>query len=121
MNLTPLRNMLGRWRNPGDVTQVSQLTTDPTIWTRTSEYVSNLDYLRMRDLTVSYKVDVPENSLINGLDLYVKLTNFLTWTNAQPWMYDPENIVSSGNLNLMDKWKQIPQAKTVNIGVNLKF
>lgn len=113
--------MLGRWRNPGDVTQVSQLTTDPTIWTRTSEYVSNLDYLRMRDLTVSYKVDVPENSLINGLDLYVKLTNFLTWTNAQPWMYDPENIVGSGNLNLMDKWKQIPQAKTVNIGVNLKF
>jgi hypothetical protein len=75
----------------------------------------------MRDLTVSYKVDVPENSLINGLDLYVKLTNFLTWTNAQPWMYDPENIVGSGNLNLMDKWKQIPQAKTVNIGVNLKF
>jgi hypothetical protein len=36
-------------------------------------------------------------------------------------MYDPENIVGSGNLNLMDKWKQIPQAKTVNIGVNLKF
>lgn len=121
MNLTPLRSLLGRWRNPGDVTQISQLTTEPTIWTRTSEYVSNLDYLRMRDLTVSYKVDVPENSFINGLDLYLKLTNFLTWTNAQPWMYDPENLVAGGNLNLMDKWKQIPQAKTMNIGVNLKF
>jgi hypothetical protein len=53
--------------------------------------------------------------------LYAKFTNFLTITNAQPWMYDPENYVRDGNLNLLDKWKQVPQAKTVNVGVNLKF
>jgi len=121
MNLTPLRNRLGRWRNPGDVTNVARLSTDPTIWTRTTEYVSDVDYLRMRDLTIGYRFDLEANSFIRGLELYAKFTNFLTITNAQPWMYDPENYVQSGNLNLLDKWKQVPQAKTVNVGVNLKF
>ena len=121
MNLTPLRNRLGRWRNPGDVTNVARLSTDPTIWTRTTEYVSDVDYLRMRDLTIGYRFDLEANSFIRGLELYAKFTNFLTITNAQPWMYDPENYVRDGNLNLLDKWKQVPQAKTVNVGVNLKF
>jgi hypothetical protein len=121
MDLTPLRNRLGRWRNPGDVTNVARLSTDPTIWTRTTEYVSDVDYLRMRDLTIGYRFDLEANSFIRGLELYAKFTNFLTITNAQPWMYDPENYVQSGNLNLLDKWKQVPQAKTVNVGVNLKF
>ena len=113
--------MLGRWRNPGDVTNIGQLTTDPTQWSRTTQYVSDVDYLRLRDFTFNYSFDIPEGSPIKGLDLYTKLTNFLTWTNAQPWMYDPENHVRGGNTNLMDKWKQVPQAKTVNIGLNLKF
>ena len=121
MNLTPLRHMLGRWRSPGDVTNIGQLTTDPTIWSRTTQYVSDVDYLRLRDFTFTYSFDIPEGSPIKGLDLYTKLTNFFTLTNAQPWMYDPENHVRGGNTNLMDKWKQVPQAKTVNIGLNLKF
>jgi hypothetical protein len=83
--------------------------------------VSDVDYLRLRDFTFTYSFDIPEGSPIKGLDLYTKLTNFLTWTNAQPWMYDPENHVRGGNTSLMDKWKQVPQAKTVNIGLNLKF
>tara|TARA_X000000950_G_scaffold177507_1_gene215399 strand:+ start:399 stop:3416 length:3018 start_codon:yes stop_codon:yes gene_type:complete len=119
--MTPLRHILGRWRSPGDVTNIAQVNLEPTLWSRTSEYVSDLDYLRMRDFTFTYSFNLPENSSIKGLDVYTKLTNFLTWTNAQPWMFDPENYVRGGNLNLMDKWRQVPQAKTVNIGVNLKF
>ena len=113
--------MLGRWRSPGDVTTIAQVNNEPTIWSRTSEYVSDVDFLRMRDFTFTYSFDLPANSSIKGLDLYTKLTNFLTWTNAQPWMFDPENYIRGGNLNLMDKWRQVPQAKTVNIGINLKF
>ena len=119
--ITPLRHMLGRWRSPGDVTTIAQVNNEPTLWGRTSEYVSDIDFLRMRDFTFTYSFEIPSNSSIKGLDLYTKLTNFLTWTNAQPWMFDPENYVRGGNLNLMDKWRQVPQAKTVNIGVNLKF
>tara|TARA_X000000950_G_C13799118_1_gene612749 strand:+ start:40 stop:264 length:225 start_codon:yes stop_codon:yes gene_type:complete len=74
----------------------------------------------MRDLTIGYRFDLNSNTL-RGLDVYLKLTNYLTFTNAQPWMYDPENIPSAGNTNIMDYWKQKPQAKSINVGVNFKF
>jgi len=121
MNITPLRSQLGRWRNPGDVVRVAQVTTAPTIWGRTTEYAADIDYLRMRDLTIAYRFDLEKDSFLKGVDLYAKFTNFLTFTNAPPSMYDPENYVRGGNLNLMDKWKQVPQAKTVNLGINIKL
>ncbi|MEC8367704.1 MAG: SusC/RagA family TonB-linked outer membrane protein [Bacteroidota bacterium] len=121
MNITPLRSQLGRWRNPGDVVRVAQVTTAPTIWGRTTEYAADIDYLRMRDLTIAYRFDLEKDSFLKGIDLYAKFTNFLTFTNAPPSMYDPENYVRGGNLNLMDKWKQVPQAKTVNLGINIKL
>jgi hypothetical protein len=121
MNITPLRSQLGRWRNPGDITRVAQLTTAPTTWGRTSEYAEEIDYLRMRDLTIAYRFNIDGSTLLKSVDLYAKFTNFLTFTNAPGAMYDPENYVRSGNLNLMDKWKQVPQAKTVNLGINIKL
>ena len=121
MNITPLRSQLGRWRNPGDITRVAQVTTAPTTWGRTSEYVAEIDYLRMRDLTIAYRFNIDGSTLLKSVDLYAKLTNFLTFTNAPGAMYDPENYVRGGNLNLMDKWKQVPQAKTVNLGINIKL
>ena len=121
MNITPLRSQLGRWRNPGDITRVAQVTTAPITYGRTSEYVSEIDYLRMRDLTIAYRFNIDGSALLKSVDLYAKFTNFLTFTNAPGSMYDPENYVRGGNLNLMDKWKQVPQAKTVNLGINIKF
>ena len=121
MNITPLRSQLGRWRNPGDIVRVAQVTTDPTIWGRTSEYVAEIDYLRMRDLTIAYRFNIQDSSLVKSVDLFAKFTNFLTFTNAPGSMYDPENYVRGGNLNLMDKWKQVPQAKSVNLGINIKL
>ena len=121
MDITPLRSQLGRWRNPGDVTRVAQVTTAPTIWGRTSEYVSEVDYLRMRDLTIGYNFNLEGDSFLQSVNLYAKFTNFLTFTNAPASMYDPENYIRPGNVNLMDKWKQVPQAKTVNLGINIKF
>ena len=121
MNITPLRSQLGRWRNPGDIVRVAKVTTDPTIWGRTSEYVAEIDYLRMRDLTIAYRFNIQDSSLVKSVDLFAKFTNFLTFTNAPGSMYDPENYVRGGNLNLMDKWKQVPQAKSVNLGINIKL
>ena len=92
MNITPLRSQLGRWRNPGDVVRVAQVTTAPTIWGRTTEYAADIDYLRMRDLTIAYRFDIEKDSFLKGVDLYAKFTNFLTFTNALPSMYDPETM-----------------------------
>tara|TARA_B100000989_G_scaffold270056_1_gene225907 strand:- start:535 stop:762 length:228 start_codon:yes stop_codon:yes gene_type:complete len=75
----------------------------------------------MRDLTIGYRFNLEGDNFLNSVDLYAKFTNFLTFTNAPASMYDPENYIRPGNVNLMDKWKQVPQAKTVNLGINIKF
>lgn len=118
---TPLRNALNRWRNPGDITEVAQLTTDPTIFSRTSEYVSDVDFLRMRDLTIGHILNPKKLGFVESVNIYMKLTNYLTFTNAKPWVYDPETYRNSGNLNLVDRWKSSPQAKTIMLGLNLNF
>jgi TonB-dependent starch-binding outer membrane protein SusC len=120
-NARPLRYELNRWRNPGDITDVARLSTDPTIYTRTSEYVSDVDYLRMKDLTIGYILKPKKMGVVESINIYTKLTNYLTFTNAKPWIYDPENYRNSGNLNLLDKWKSSPQAKTITLGLNVNF
>ena len=114
------RQQLNRWRNPGDITNVSRLTTDPVIWSDTDEFVSPVDFLRMRDLTFGYRFQ-PSSGFINNVNLYVKLTNYLTFTNAKPWLYDPENYRTRDNTNALGKYKSVPQAKSINVGLNLKF
>ena len=44
-----------------------------------------------------------------------------TFTNAKPWLYDPENYRTSDNTNALGKYKSVPQAKSINVGLNLKF
>lgn len=118
---TPLRHQLNRWRNPGDITEVARLNTDPTIFTGTSQYVSDVDYLRLRDLTLGYIFKPKNISSFESVNIYLKLTNYLTFTNAKPWVYDPENFRRDGNLNQLGVWKSSPQAKTMTLGLNINF
>ena len=118
---TPLRHQLNRWRNPGDITGVSQITNDPTVFTRTSQFVSDVDYLRMKDLTIGYILKPKNTDVVKSINIYARLTNYLTFTNAKPWVYDPENFRNSGNLNLTSTWKSSPQAKTCSLGLNINF
>lgn len=118
---TPLRYALNRWRNPGDITEIGRLTTDPTIYTRTSEFISDVDFIRMKDLTFGYILKPKSARTFESLNIYTKFTNYLTFTNAKPWIYDPENYRSGGNLNLLERWKSAPQAKTITLGLNINF
>lgn len=120
-NASPLRYQLNRWRNPGDITDVARLNTDPTIYTGTSQYVSDVDYLRLRDLTVGYIINPKNKSAFENVNIYLKLTNYLTFTNAKPWVYDPENYRRDGNINQLGIWKSSPQAKTMSLGLNINF
>jgi TonB-linked SusC/RagA family outer membrane protein len=118
---TPLRYALNRWRNPGEITNIGRLTTDPTIYTRTSEFISDVDFIRMKDLTIGYILRLKDSKTFESLNIYSKFTNYLTFTNAKPWIYDPENYRNGGNLNLLERWKSSPQAKTITLGLNINF
>jgi hypothetical protein len=119
-NINPFRRQLNRWRNPGDITDIAQLNTNPTIWTRTTEYAFDVDYLRMKDLTVGYILR-PDMAAIQSINVYAKMTNYLTITNAPDHVWDPEIWRSAGNLNQMNKWRTQPQAKMIILGLNVTF
>ncbi len=119
--INPHRHLLNRWRNPGDVTDVSRVDKAPTIFTRTTEYFYDVDFIRMKDLTVGYSF-TPDKLFFESIGIYAKLTNFFTWTNAHNSIWDPEFVGgNSGNLNQTGFWRTSPQAKSVTVGLNVKF
>ena len=119
------RDQLSSWREPGDVTNVPQarLGYSNGDQARSSRYLSDGSYLRLRSLTFGY--DFPK-SLINkrGLDklrIYVQGQNLLTFTNYIGW--DPEVSTDYAVNNVISgvDFYSAPQAKTITFGLNVGF
>lgn len=119
--INPSRDILNRWRNPGDVTHISQVNKDPTIFGSSTEFSYEIDYIRMKDLTFGYTFN-PKTDLIQNIRAYVKLTNYLTFTNAPNSVWDPEFVGSNPtNTNQSGFWRTSPQAKTITVGLKADF
>ena len=119
----PTTNILDRWRSPGDITNVSRLTTENPIFQPSTRYLHKVDYIRMRDLTVGYAFNT-EQGIFKRINLYAKLTNFLTFTNAPDFYWDPEfsGVVqnrSQNNIRTINNDKSAPQAKTMSLGLKI--
>ncbi len=122
----PTEFMYGRWREPGDEATVSKLTTENINWSTTTEHIHRTDYLRLKDLTIGTRFDLPSNPVIQGVNVFLKFTNLLTFTKAPDFMWDPEytGVVqarSQNNLNAGESYKAAPQAKFYMMGVSLDF
>ena len=119
----PTTNILDRWTSPGDITNVSRLTGENPSFQNTTRYLHKVDYIRMRDLTVGYAFNT-EQGIFKRINLYAKLTNFLTFTNAPDFYWDPEfsGVVqnrSQNNINTINNDKSAPQAKTMSLGLKI--
>ena len=124
--INPSEFMYGRWQEPGDNAQVSKLTTENVNWSNTTEHLHRTDYLRLKDLTIGARFDLPSNPVIQGVNVFLKFTNLLTFTKAPDFMWDPEytGVVqarSENNLNAGSSYKAAPQAKFYMVGVSLEF
>ena len=120
--LNPPTHLLNAWSSPErGGANVSQLTTSNVFWEGTSEHLYSTDYLRLRDLTVGYKINT-NNSFVKGLDLSLKMVNALTFTKAPDFFWDPEftGVVQgrqSNNIGAGGAFKQSPQAKSIILGL----
>jgi TonB-linked SusC/RagA family outer membrane protein len=119
------RDQLNSWRNPGDVTNVPQarLGYSNGDQARSSRYLSDGSYLRLRSLTFGYEFP---KSLIKkrGLDklrLYVQGQNLLTFTKYIGW--DPEVSTDFAVTNVISgvDFYSAPQPKTITFGLNVGF
>jgi len=106
-------SMLQEWQKPGDVTNVPSPFND--LHTETTRFIEKTDYLRLRNVMLSY--NLPERILnkikIRSVRVFAQGENLYVWHNFLG--YDPE--VVTGTLG----GAVYPQLKTVTFGVSVGF
>ena len=91
-------DLFDRWQAPGDDTQFARVTLDENTyglqtgnpWWNTSLFIYKADYLRMKNISLSYNFNMKENSAIRGLSLSIAASNLFVITNF-PGL-DPELV-----------------------------
>lgn len=121
------RDQLNAWKAPGDVTMVPQARLNwlgdfptPSI---SSRYVYNADYVRLRNLTLSYTL--PQKVMgkigLNSARFYVTGVNLLTFTKYPGWDPEVNTDYRAGNVNAGSDFYAAPQIKSVAFGLNVGF
>lgn len=105
------------WRQPGDVTRNGRITSGTVPWQRHSKYLQDGDFARLRTVTFGYDFDqsVIQSIGIDGLRLYLRGNNLLTWKKADYQFFDPE-VDLGGETGL-----ETPPVSSLIFGLNIKF
>lgn len=110
--------LLDYWREPGDITGTPKpLVTNGTnsnAW-GTSRYLEKGDYLRLKDITISYNLpaSILDKAKISSLRVYVSGVNL--WTLHDVGYYTPERPINGGGYIVF------PEAKSITFGVDVGF
>jgi len=115
--------ILDAWQQPGDITDVPQarLNFENGNEFRSSRYISDGSYLRLKTLTFSYNLPrkILSKAKISSLRFYITGYNLLTFTKYHGW--DPEVTTDyyADNVNVGEDFYSAPQPKTWVLGVSL--
>jgi TonB-linked SusC/RagA family outer membrane protein len=119
-------DVLNRWQKTGDVTDIPRV-----VWTdnvsngsaiQISENVEKGDFLRIRNITLAYRLpaNILEKMNLGGLRIFANINNAFLFTNYTGT--DPE-VSANGNINVtpgVDR-NTAPMARTFLIGANVTF
>jgi TonB-linked SusC/RagA family outer membrane protein len=115
-----------RWKRPGDITDIPRATSDPVKAAQnkqvSSRFIEDGSYLRIKNITFGYSFNKNLISKLHltSLRLYFTSQNLLTFTNYTG--LDPEvNYSGDDNTVIGTDFFTYPQARSFNLGVNLKF
>ncbi|NJC28448.1 SusC/RagA family TonB-linked outer membrane protein [Neolewinella antarctica] len=116
-------DQLNRWQNPGDITDVPEARFFGGNGTANStRYLDRADFIRLRNLTLSYDLPRLFNDKVGLSDTQIYFTgiNLLTFTDFPG--YDPESRNDSNDdLSTGQSFYSAPAAKTVSVGINVNF
>jgi TonB-linked SusC/RagA family outer membrane protein len=114
---------LSRWRKPGDITNIPRaLQNQGFNWLGSDRFVEDASYIRLKTLTLSYKVNkaLTEKLNIKAMKFYVTAYNLFTWTNYTG--QDPEiNLYGGDPFAIAIDYSRTPPAKSITIGANISF
>lgn len=119
-------DILTRWQQPGDVTNIPMLTNNGTIegvdqqfgFIGTTQYMSDASYVRLKAITLSY--DLPQNILNNigmrSLNVFVQGINLATWTKFDG--IDPE-VIANNNTTGTSSFGTYPLGRQYSAGIQI--
>ncbi|MEI2675130.1 MAG: TonB-dependent receptor [Chitinophagaceae bacterium] len=116
-------DQLDAWQNPGDETDIpeNRLLFANGTESRSSRYLSDASYLRVKTVTLSFSFPkrLTEKMNMSSLRLYTSAYNLFTFTNYTGW--DPEVSTNSftDNVYYGIDFYSAPQPKTVVFGVSI--
>jgi TonB-linked SusC/RagA family outer membrane protein len=116
-------DMLNSWQQPGDQTDVPQarLYFDNGSQFRSSRYISDGSYIRLKTFSLSYSL--PQKMIskanITNLRIFATAYNLFTITNYKGWDPEVTTDIYSDNVFVGTDFYSAPQAKTIVFGVSL--
>ena len=119
-------DILTRWQQPGDITNIPQLTNNGTIegvdqqfgFLGTTQYMSDASYVRLKAVTLSY--NLPQSIMntigMRSLNVYLQGINLLTWTKFDG--IDPE-VITNNNTTGASSFGTYPLGRQFSAGINI--
>ncbi|WP_167607648.1 SusC/RagA family TonB-linked outer membrane protein [Maribellus sediminis] len=80
--------------------------------------VVDVSYVRIKNVTLTYRVPVNNTNWFSDLSIYIAGENLVTWTDYLG--YDPENSIFGDSLE-SKAYNGYPLARTYRLGLNIKF
>jgi TonB-dependent starch-binding outer membrane protein SusC len=80
--------------------------------------VVDVSYVRIKNVTLTYRVPVTNTNWFSDLSIYIAGENLYTWTDYLG--YDPENSIFGNSLE-SKAYNGYPLARTYRLGLNIKF
>lgn len=130
-----MRNdLVDRWRKPGDITKYPRLTMNTSTYAGLSSewqynstmFLYDADYLRMRELTLSYSLpsQLFKTGRIKGVKVFATGMNLLTFTKypgGDPEIARDFSDAQDRNMSPNVMYLTPPQQKAFTFGVNVNF
>lgn len=127
MNMT--REVMTRWRNPGDITYYPRAMLAGTDFAETDNYrvevgtqaIYNASYIRLKNISLSYNIPTSLTDRIGmgNVRVYASAVNLVTWT-AWPF-YDPEVAFSPNDIYNNVTTASYPTERQVYAGIDIRF
>lgn len=112
-------NVLGRWRKPGDITNVPRMGTTSGARLFSDRFIEDGSFVRFNELTFAYRVPsrFAQRAKFNNARVFVSGRNLKTWTKYTG--YNPDvNSTASSNVVMGVDYYAYPLARTFTFGVN---
>jgi TonB-linked SusC/RagA family outer membrane protein len=111
------------WKNPGDITFVPRIGAPNTDFSNdNSRWIDNGNYLRLRNVTLSYDLPVSlvKKVKLRNLRVYVTGSNLINFTKYEG--LDPEvNTFGNNDLATGTEFLTAPQPRSFILGINVGF